>query len=184
LFVASDGRSAELQPLEWFNDDAFDLMYQGLLRPVEVPGRREVLFPIQRDSSPVLYDPVARKVVRRVDLAGEGGNPTLEFRRGGTELWADDYDTLLRIDPNDWSTRQFIGDWTFTPDESRCLVARPFSGDAVALDTQRFKVVARAALGRQPLQAIASADGRVVARDWKTGDLLTGRLKRTRRLGR
>ena len=197
LFVAPDGLSAELQPLEWFNEDAFDLMYQGVLRPVQLPGRTEVLFPIQRDSSPVLYDPIARKVVGRVALAGECGNPTLEFRRGGSELWADDYDTLLRIDPSDWSirdqrrlqadqdgTRQFIGDWTFTSDESRCLVARPFSADAVALDTKRFRVVARAALGRQPLQAVALADGRVVARDWKTGDLLTGRLTRTRRLAR
>jgi hypothetical protein len=197
LFVAPDGLSAELQPLEWFNEDAFDLMYQGVLRPVEVPGRSEVLFPIQRDSSPVLYDPVARTVVGRVELAGEGGNPTLEFRRGGSELWADDYNTLLRLDPSDWSirdqrrlqaedndgTRQFIGDWTFTADESRCLVARPFSGDAVALDTERFKVVARAALGRQPLQAIALSDGRVVARDWKSGEVLTGKLRRIRRVG-
>jgi hypothetical protein len=196
LFVSPDGQGAALQTLEWFNEDTYDLMYQGLMTPVAVPGRAEVIFPVQRSSSPVLYDPASRKVVRRIALADRSGNPSVAFRWNGAEMWADDYDTLLRLDPRDWSvrdqirlqgadkgTQQFIGDWCFTADESQCLIARPFSADVVVLDAVRFKVVARASVGGQPLQAALLSDGRVIARDWKSGELLTGQLTRARRFG-
>jgi len=32
--------------------------------------------------------------------------------------------------------------------------------------------------GRQPLEAVALPGGKIVARDWKTGDLLLGTLER------
>lgn len=53
-------------------------------------------------------------------------------------------------------------------------MARPFSGDVVSLDTANLEVIERAVLGRQPLMAVGLSDGRVIARDWKTGDWISG----------
>jgi len=74
--------------------------------------------------------------------------------------------------------RQFNGSFAFNGDETLCAVARPFSGDVVALDTARFKVTHACRLGRQPLLVALLSDGTVWARDWKTGDVLKGTLKR------
>lgn len=78
-------------------------------------------------------------------------------------------------------TAQFIGDYSFAPDEQICAVARPFSGDVVGIDVETLKITHSARLGRQPLEVVAIGRGEVVARDWKTGDLLRGRLERRRR---
>jgi hypothetical protein len=193
LLIAPDGTTAEVQWLDWFSlASGYDLDYQGILDAVEVPDRGLVLIPIQRNSSPVIYDPDAREVVGHLALAGRAGNPTLRFR--GDSLWADDYDTLLRLSPDDWSVRgkrrlqrspggtaQFIGDWAFARDGGICAVARPFSSDVVGLDTRKFRVTHRARCGRQPLQVAVLSNGRVLARDWKSGDLLEGGLHPTRR---
>jgi hypothetical protein len=58
------------------------------------------------------------------------------------------------------------------------VVARPFSADVVGVDVATLKITQSAKLGRQPLELVALPDGEVIARDWKTGDLLRGRLKR------
>jgi len=68
-------------------------------------------------------------------------------------MWASDYDTIVKVDRSSWQVRdvcrlqsaaagtmQFIGDFTFDPDETVCAVARPFSGDVVALDPSTMKV--------------------------------------------
>jgi hypothetical protein len=57
-----------------------------------------------------------------------------------------------------------------------CCIARPQSGDIVAVD-DRLKIRRRARLGRQPQEAVELANGDVIARDWKTGDLLRGRME-------
>jgi hypothetical protein len=190
LLIGSEGASAEVQRLRWFcAAEGYDLDWQGLLEAVELPDRPLILIPIQRSSSPVVYDPEAHEVVGHVSLAGRGGNPTLRFR--GDELWADDYDTLLRLSARDLAVRdrrrlqgsagatmQFIGGWAFTRDGSLCAVARPYSADVVALDTRTFRVTHRAECGRQPLDVAVLDDGRVFARDWQTGDLIEGRLRR------
>lgn len=190
FLVDAAQRTVELQSFEWF-DDSYDHGYQGIIEVIEVPHTELLLVSVQRDSHPVLYDPKQRKVVQKLTLTDRRGNPMLRFRRTANELWADDYDTLLRLDPSDWSvhnkvrlqeaaegTLQFIGNFSFNKDESLCVVGRPFSGDVVALDTRKFKVTHKASLGGQPLDAEALSNGRVFARDWKTGDLLRGELKR------
>lgn len=193
LWLAADGSTAELQWLLWFNAAAgYDLDWQGIVDAVEVPKSRLVLIPIQRSSSPAIYDPVKQELVGHISLAGRAGNPTLRVR--GEELWADDYDTLLRLSCPDWKildrkrleggaggTMQFIGDWAFTRDGTTCAVARPFSSDVVALDTSRFRITHRARCGRQPLEVAVLQDGRVFGRDWKTGDLIQDRLRPIRR---
>ena len=58
------------------------------------------------------------------------------------------------------------------------MVARPFRGDVVGIDAATLKIKRSARLGRQPLEVAAVQQGDVVARDWKTGDLLRGKLER------
>lgn len=198
LFLIEPVRpTVEIIGLDWY-DDSYDKGYQGIIGAVEVPGEDKVIISVQRDSRPVLYDLDQRKVISRLSLADRGGNPTLRFTRRSYELWADDYDTLLRIDPSDWNVkdkmllqgtrpargpavgecRQFIGEYTFAPDESLCAVARPFSGDVIALNMKKFKVTHACPLGRQPLLVAVLDDGTVYGRDYKTGTLLMGCLKR------
>jgi hypothetical protein len=189
FLIAADPPSVELQQFDWY-DDSYDRSWQGVIGVVEVPGSDLLIVSVQRDSSPVLYDPRTRTAVRKISLAGRGGNPTLRFRRTAPELWADDYDALLRLDPRDWSildairvqdaaggnAQLFIGGYAFNPAETLCAVARPYSGDVVALDTTSFKITHSVAVAQQPLDVALLSDGRVFARDWKTGDLLQGIL--------
>lgn len=182
--------SAEVVTLDWYND-LYDKGYQGVIGVVEVPDENKLIISVQRDSHPVLYDLEQRKVVRKLVLADRSGNPTLRFTQQAKELWADDYDTLLRLSPEDWSIkdmmriqgaaigcRQFIGAYSFNHGESLCAVARPFSGDVVALNTTKFRITHTCNLGQQPLLNSLLSDGTVYARDWKTGQLLKGQLKK------
>ena len=136
----------------------------------------------------MIYDWDSRSVVGHIELSERRGNPSLRYRTDG-EIWADDYDTLLTIDAVDLTktretrlqdasagTRQFIGSWSFNSDRSLCAVGRPFSGDVIALDADSFELRYHAALGRQPLGVALLADWQVYARDWKSGDPLTGTL--------
>ena len=95
------------------------------------------------------------------------------------------------IDASDWQIinsillqgadekcQQFIGDYCFNHDETLCAVARPFSGDVVAVDMNKFEVTSTCTLGDQPLSVALMSDGTVYSRDWKTGKLLRGTLKK------
>jgi len=190
LLLNPAGPDLEIIGLEWY-DASYDKDYQGIVGVAEVPESSLAIISIQRDSRPVLYDLKTRKAVNKLTLAGRSGNPCLRFRRTAKELWADDYDTLIKIDPDDWQVRkkarlqgfsgnsmEFIGNYAFSRDETLCAVARPFSGDVVALDTQRFKVTHYAKLGGQPLEVCLLNGGVVYSRDWKTGKLLKGNLKK------
>ena len=181
----------ELQRFAWF-DDTYDQAYQGVIGVTEIPGSALVIVSVQRDSRPVVYDPASRLKRGEITLANRGGNPTLYFRRTAKELWADDYDTVLKLDADTFAvlasrrvqgaatgTGQFIGRFSFDPSETLCLVARPFSGDVVGLDTRTLKKRYRCRTGAQPLEASLFPRNRVVARDWKSGDLLQGTLQRT-----
>jgi hypothetical protein len=189
LLIDASAGTCEVQRMQWFNGDKYDLVWQGMGSPVEVSGEHVVLIPIQRSSEPVIYDFVSREVVGHVQLADRGGNPSLRFR-ASNELWADDYDTLLRLDRDGWSkrnelllqpaddgVRHFIGGWAFDRSGSVCAVGRPFSGDVLGIDTQTFTVTKRAEIGEQPLDVVLLTDGRLYARDWKSGRLLRGELQ-------
>jgi len=191
LLVDLSQRAGQTQPLHWYKG-AYDTLYQGILGVAEVPGSPLVIVSIQRDSEPVLYDPVARKVVRKLKLTGRHGGPQLFFRRTAPELWASDYDTLLRLDLHSWNVldvlklqepkgemkRMNVGEYCFDIDEDFCVVARPYSGDVVGIDTKTFKIALRAETGGQPQEVGALRGGFVVARDLKTGQLLRSTLKR------
>ena len=180
----------ELQRLEWY-DDAYDKEYQSVIGVLELPGEDSALVSVQRSSRLILHDLETGMKKGSIELAGRGGNPRLELRNAGKEIWASDYDTLVVIQKEDWriirsarlqgavaGTQQFIGDFSFAPDGNVCVVARPFRGDVVGIDAATLKIKRSARLGRQPLEVAAVQQGDVVARDWKTGDLLHGKLER------
>ncbi len=189
LLLVHGSSVPEVQRMTWFNGDTYDLGYQAMGSPVEVPGETVVLIPIQRSSQPVIYDVVSHQVVGHLTLAERGGNPSLRFRTSN-ELWADDYDTLLRLDRDGWTkrgerllqpavdgVRQFIGGWAFDRNRTLCAIGRPFSGDVLGIDTESFTVTGRAQLGDQPLDVAVLANGRVFARDWQSGRTLQGTLQ-------
>jgi hypothetical protein len=145
---------------------------------------------IQRVSKIFLYAPESDILYREVELAGGRGGHAPIFRTTEPQAWLTDYNILLCLDPRNWTVvhseplqgsvsgaGMFIGDITLTSDESHCIVPRPGSGDVVAVNTSTFQIVGRAALGDQPLEAVSLRDGRVIARDWKTGKLLRGELQ-------
>ena len=180
----------ETERFEWYND-AYDKDYQSIVGVIELASG-ELVVSIQRDSHPIVYDPRTKTVLRKLTLAGRLGNPKFRFAKQGRELWADDYDTILKLDSvtlerKKWrrlqgaltGTAEFIGDWSFNEDESLCLVSRPFSGDVVAISTENLKTKYVAKTGRQPLQAVIVNNGDIIGRDWKTGDLLKGSLRQT-----
>ena len=177
-----------LRNFPWFDDQHYDKVYQGIGGVKEIPGSDHVLVSVQRSSTLVIHDPVAGRKVGEVELGRRGGNSHLRFRNAGKELWADDYDTLLRLDPSTWrildsrhlqdaasGIGQFIGAFTMDPGEEICAVARPFSSDVVAIDATTFKPEWTCTLGYQPLEAAILNGNRVVARDWKTGATLHAR---------
>ncbi len=182
--------NVSLQTFDWY-DDSYDKGYQGIVGVTEIPGSHLLLVSVQRSSKPIVYDPESQCKVGEVVLSDGHGNPRLFFRRNRSELWADDYDTIVKLEPESWrilktrklqkaqsGTAQFIGEFGFNRDESICAIARPFSGDIVGLDPRSLRVRYRAKLGGQPIEVSLLNDRQVFARDWKTGDLLHGSLRR------
>jgi hypothetical protein len=180
----------EYQRFEWF-DDSYDHGYQGIIGVTEIPNSHLLIISVQRDSNPVLWDPIEQRVVRKLNLAGAYGNPRLQFSSTDDDLWADDYDSIVKLDPTDWSVKsvkrlqpadngkaQFIGEFSFGRDETLCIVPRPFSGDVLGVNTLDLSVKHVCNTGGQPLEATMLDDGRVYARDWQTGTLLRGNMKR------
>ncbi len=185
----------EIQRLQWYND-SFDKEYQGVIDVLALPDDTCALVSVQRSSRLILHDLETGTQKRSIDLGGHGGNPRLALRDSGKEVWARDYDTLVVIGTANWQvlrsarlqnaftgTQQFIGDFAFAPDQALCAVARPFRGDVVAVDLASLKIKSSAKLGRQPLEAVALPGGKIIARDWKSGDLLLGALERRWFLG-
>lgn len=189
LVGVGPGDHVSLQRFEWY-DERYDKDYQGIVGVAAIPGSHLVIVSVQRDSNPVIYDPELGRKVGALALSGNHGNPTLYFRRFAPELWADDYDTVLKLVPDPWriakqrklqpaapGAAQFIGQFSFDPDEKVCAVARPFSGDAVGLDSDTLRIKYQVYLGKQPLEVAVLRDLGVFARDWKTGDALKGKFR-------
>jgi hypothetical protein len=189
LRICAEAERVEVQPFDWF-DDTYDKGYQGPMGALTLPGGEFALISVQRSSDLVLHELATGKKKRTVGLAGRGGNPSLQFRNGMREIWASDYDSLVVLDAEQLrvvrsarlqssapGTQKFIGEYSFVAGEQHCVVARPFSGDIVQIDVQTLEVTSSARTGGQPLEAVALPRGQVVARDWKSGDLLNGRLE-------
>jgi hypothetical protein len=191
LVTVSPSEGVSLQRFEWY-DDSYDKGSQGVVGVTEIPDSHLLLISVQRSSKLVVYDPVERRRVREIALAERGGNPVVSFRRAAPEIWASDYDTIVkmyattervlarrRLQDAPRGTAHFVGQFAFDAEESICAVARPFSGDVLGLDPKSLRTKYRATLGRQPYEVALLQDGTVFARDWKTGDLLRGTLRHT-----
>lgn len=190
FLISVRDRQASIERLDWFDGDVYDLGYQSVIAVSPLPESEDLVFGIQRSSHLVVASPSATKAVRRVDLSGGHGNAVPHVRAGAPEIWTVDYDTLVRLDWRSWEvtgtlrlqeavagTRMFVGDLWMPPDESYVLVPRPGMGDIVAIDPIRLVRIGTATTGRQPLVAAVTGDGRVAARDWKTGDLLVSDMR-------
>ena len=189
LLVDKEARTVEAVGLLWYEED-YDPMDQPIESVLELPDQGMLVFSIGRTSHLVLWDVQSRRVIRKVSLAGRHGTPQLRLRyRGGRkELWASDYDTLLRLNPADWRIQdsrrlqqdiegvgQYIAEYAFNKDESLCAVARPASGDVVILDAEQFRVVGHAYTGQDPHDVALARNGAVFARTLRTGKLLASR---------
>lgn len=74
-------------------------------------------------------------------------------------------------------TGAFAGDTVLQQSANRICIARPYSGDVQALDLVSLAPVAIAKTGGEPLDLAIIGD-EVVARAWKTGDVIRGKLER------
>jgi len=173
--------------VDWFDADTYDLDYQGVISVAALEGSDELVFGVQRSSDLVLWDIEQGTVTRRVPLADRGGNPSVQIINV-SEAWVIDYDTVVKLDPNGWSItgcrlmqppdedgrRMFVGSLSIDRDGMSVLVPRPGQGDVCILRRSDLELLDCVDVGRQPLVATRTANGAMVARDWKTGDLLMG----------
>jgi hypothetical protein len=126
--VAPSTGRIDVQRLEWY-DGTFDKGYHGVIDVLEVPGEAFALVSVQHSSQLVLHD-LETGAKGSLDLGGRGGNPKLQLREGTTEIWATDYDTVVviqkegrrivrraRLQDARAGAQQFIGDFSFAPDE-------------------------------------------------------------------
>jgi hypothetical protein len=198
IVIDAARQRATTQPFGWF-DKRFDHGYQAPTEAVPVPfefygdvdpALSLYAVSVSRDSNLYLYGLENDRLYKEVPIAGQHGGHAPIFRKTAPEAWLTDYDVLVRIDPRTWKVTakeslqspfrgvsMFIGEIAFTPDESRCVVPRPGSGDVLTIDPSTFRTVGTAKLGREPLEAVVLSNGKVLARDWKSGDVLSGRLE-------
>ncbi|MGN6395967.1 MAG: hypothetical protein ACTHMI_10410 [Mucilaginibacter sp.] len=170
--------------IEWYTKGDFDFMYQGLTSVTEYGD--ELIFTVQRDGSLYRYSLNEDKLIDKIKLSGKYGNPQPTIKND--EIWVSDYDTILRL--KNWNiervkklqesakgTAQFIGNFSFNAQNNLCIIARPFSGDVIGLN-KNLKIKYTCNIGNQPLEAVLMQDNTVIARDWQTGKLLQGEMKR------
>ena len=107
-----------------------------------------------------------------------------------SKAWVVDYDTLVRLDRDDWSIDReallqgprkmagmFLGNMWTPHDQSYLLVPRPGSGDVLVIDPDSLAVTEAVSLGGEPLDAVVLCDGVLIAREWKTGRLMKGEIR-------
>ena len=63
------------------------------------------------------------------------------------------------------------------PDEGFAVIPRPFSADIAIIDPVTLTLDRTVPTSGQPLVAAVLDDSRIIARDWKTGDLLRADLR-------
>jgi hypothetical protein len=190
ITIESETGTTQYQNFDWF-DESYDHGYQAIIGVMEIPVSHLVLISVQRSSDLVLYDPIEKRIVRKVSLAGGYGNPVPRFSRKRNEVWCVDYDTIVKLDPRDWTVigrriiqeeegnvRQFAGEFDFDRDESTIAIARPFSGDVLRIDMNTLETMSRCETGGQPLDVTVVGNHRVFARNWKDGGLLKGEFKK------
>ncbi|MCR3922855.1 MAG: hypothetical protein NUK65_10150 [Firmicutes bacterium] len=189
VYLNHDNSLAEVQSFPWY-DDSYDKGYQAIVSATEISKEGNIIVTVQRDSEPVLYNPKNQKFIKKIELANRHGNPSVYVRKTANEVWIDDYDTLLKLNLTDLTVINkicvqpepeknhalFMGNFSFSRDETHCAIARPHSGDVIGIDTNSLKLTSKSKIGRNLLDVALLDNGHLIVRDWKTGDLITGQL--------
>src|SRR6266568_2223964 len=68
LLIDWSQKATQIQSPSWYKG-SYDTMYQGILNVTEVPGSSLLIFSIQRDSEPLLFDPTTSTVVQKLTSA-------------------------------------------------------------------------------------------------------------------
>ena len=181
----------------WYDDKSFDKGHSPICSILQMPNSTFLLFSVKKHPSLILYDPNKQTVVKEIKLDNGSGLPSLVLSNDQSEMWSDDYDTLLKFSIPDFKVlnsiqlqatesytiqghtfpyKKFIGDFSLSPDEKYCAVARPYSNDVVLLDTETFKIISTSKSQKQPLTVALLPNLEYVCRDWKTGDIEFGRF--------
>ncbi|HMZ52247.1 MAG TPA: hypothetical protein PK988_08265, partial [Candidatus Sumerlaeota bacterium] len=163
--------------------------YQSLFDVTALPNASHVLVSMQRSSTIVVHDPFTGHPREQFQLADRGGNPVLTVV--GNELWTIDYDTFVAVDLSSRQATtklllqaglnngsQFAGKLFYWKPYHKAVIPRPFSGDVVILDEKHTAIESGVKLGREPLECVVTREGRIVARDWKTGHWLEGNISK------
>ncbi|HEY3676416.1 MAG TPA: hypothetical protein VGK84_10545 [Candidatus Tumulicola sp.] len=188
IHIDADNLAVRRLDLSWYNGQTYDLGYQGLVDAMTLPDQKHALVSVQRSSKLVLIDIESNKKTGEIELADGHGNPLFKINEGNAIVTVD-YDTICRVDlergvtilrrllqEGHGNSRQFVGDATGV-NSTGVLVPRPFSGDVLVLDRETFEPIRRGVTGQQPLEAVVTPENVVIARDWKTGNVLTAPLK-------
>ncbi len=180
LFRIDNGQLSVIDDkINWYYDGNFDFGYQGLIGVTEY--KDELIFCVQRDGSLYRYSLISDKIIEKIPLANKYGNPRVTFCENFSELWVDDYDTLLKVNPKNWKvennkllqpadkgTGQFIGSYSINKD--LIVIPRPYSSDILILDKD-LNIKTSIKVESQPLVAVL-LDKVIVGRDWQTGKLI------------
>lgn len=177
-----DGALGQVKDIDlgWYNGEAYDHGYQGLVDCLAVSGGKEVVVSVQRSSKLVIVDVATNHPVGSIFLAGSRGNPEMLMISDSTFL-ASDYDTLCCVDASARHTKQkvrlqdgrdgisrlFVGEYHAQLD-GLCIVARPYSNDVVLLDSE-LNVINRAPVRCRPMQACLISSREFLVRDWESG---------------
>lgn len=182
LLVNLQTESVESQQLDWWEDESGEGL-EAVGGAFWLPNDGLLAIRIYRGGRVHVYDPTTRNVVRTVQYGGESGSGDTLIRRMKREVWLVDYGTLVCIDCTTWAAKSvfhargsFIGELAFTPDESLCVFPRTSSGEVFAINTETYEVMYHTTLGQYPWSLALLPDLRIIARDWQTGELLTGQL--------
>jgi len=185
LFILNPAlRSIDRQRLDWFKV-GYDSDRQGIATAVAVPKSNFVLFAVQKSGEVIVYDIVARKIVRRFLLEESPdfrpGTPQFEFDASGKKLRVLCYDTLYLLSRHNWRVEKtlrltestdrlaFVGDFSTISEAGLSAIPRPYSRDVVVVDMNRLEVKDRVTVGGQPIQAALMSNGQILARDWHSG---------------
>jgi hypothetical protein len=180
LFRIDNGQLSTIDDkINWYYQGNFDFGYQGLIGVTEY--KDELIFCVQRDGSLYRYSLISDEIIEKITLANKYGNPRVTFCEDFSELWVDDYDTLLKINPKNWKvennkllqdadkgTGQFIGSYSINNDS--VVIPRPYSSDILILD-KNLNIKISIKVESQPLEAILLKKV-IVGRDWQTGKLI------------
>lgn len=192
ITVLPGGRAIDISKLEWY--DRLHMETNGGVGTVlATPDQEYLLYEIERDPKPLRFFHLLKKrITEKVKLSYPSfGVRTIMVHPSKRELWVTDTETLYRLQRGKWfgwsvkdsltvqitrADREYVGNFTFTKDGKTCVIARPFRGDVVFVDTDAFKLIGRALTGSNPRAAVMLKDQRVLARDWNTGALMESRF--------